>query len=69
MSDQAVKKPLFLLKFNSQINKNSGGNHMVYRFRNGSAKRFADQAAELSELRDAVIELAQIISEEGDGNG
>lgn len=42
---------------------------MVYRFKNGNAKRLADQAAELSELRDAVIELAQIISEEGDGNG
>ena len=43
---------------------------MVHCFKNSGAKRLADQAVELSELRDAVIELAQIIiSEEGDGNG
>ena len=42
---------------------------MVYQFENLSAQKLAEQAVELSELRDALIEIAQIISEEGEKNG
>lgn len=42
---------------------------MVFQFKNGSAKKFAGQAVELDELRDALIEIAQMITEEGDKNG
>lgn len=42
---------------------------MVYQFKNRSAKRLAEQAVELSELRDALIEIAQLITEEGDEDG
>lgn len=42
---------------------------MVYQFENASAKKLAEQAVELSELRDALIEIAQIISGEEDFDG
>lgn len=42
---------------------------MVYNVKNGSAKRLAEQAVELSELRDALIEIAELIAGEGEKDG
>lgn len=42
---------------------------MVYRFENPIAVKSAKQAVEMNELRDALIELAQIIIEKEDQNG
>lgn len=42
---------------------------MVYLFENSIAKKAAEQAMELDELRDALIEIAQLIAGEEDSDG
>lgn len=42
---------------------------MIVSIKNKYAKKISEQALEISELRDALIEIAQIITEGGENNG